>query len=87
MATVIVSDYRGYYECINTVETKSIFLLKVEYHLFKGYRVWAFPTLWMARIYYKLTNKRLYRGTNVHFEKYVPGTNQVTYWQPWMNFH
>lgn len=82
--TVIVSDYSGFYESINTVETKSMFLLKVQY-LFKGYRVWAFPTMWMARIWYKVTGKGIYRGTNVSFEKYVPGTDQVTYWQPWMN--
>lgn len=81
---VIVSDYSGFYESINTVETKSMFLLKMQYQ-FKGYRVWAFPTLWMARIWYNLTGKRIYRGTNVSFEEYVPGTDQVTYWQPWMN--
>jgi hypothetical protein len=81
---VIVSDYSGYYECINTVETKSMFLLKVRYQV-KGYRVWSFPTMWMARIWYNITGKRIYRGTNVSFEKYVPGTDQITYWQPWMN--
>lgn len=83
---VIVSDYSGFYECINTVETKSMFLLKLKYQL-KGYRVWAFPTLWMCLIWYKCTGKRIYyRGCNVSFEKYVPGTDQITFWQPWMNF-
>lgn len=83
---VIVSDYSGFYESINTVETKSMFLLKVQY-LFKGYRVWAFPTMWMARIWYKVSGNGIYRGTNVSFEKYVPGSDQVTYWQPWMNIN
>lgn len=81
---VIVSDYSGFYESINTVETKSMFLLKLRYQL-KGYRVWCFPTMWMARIWYKVTGKGIYRGTNISFEKYIPGSDQVTYWQPWMN--
>jgi hypothetical protein len=83
--TVIVSDYTGFYERIYTVETKSMFLLKLRYQL-KGYRVWAVPTLWMAGIWYKLTGKGIYRGRNISFEKYVRGTDQITFWQPWMNF-
>ena len=82
--TVIISSTRGYYESIHTEETRWLFLLKVKY-LFKGYRVWAFPTLWMAKIYYKLFKKPIYRGTNVTFEKWVKGSDQVTFWQPWMN--
>lgn len=83
---VIISDTSGFYERIYTVDTNSMFLLKLKYQL-KGYRVWAFPTLWMARIWYKLTGKGIYRGVNLTFEKYVPGTDQITYWEPWMNFH
>lgn len=82
---VIISDTSGFYERIYTVETKSMFLLKLKYQL-KGYRVWAFPTLWMSRIWYKYTGKSIYRGCNLSFEKYVPGTDQITYWEPWMNF-
>lgn len=86
--TVIISDYTGHYEKIYTVECKSMFLLKLKYQFFKrGYRVWAFPTLWMAKLAYKYFNKSIYQGTNVSFEKYIPGTDQITYWMPWMNFH
>lgn len=62
-----------------------MFLLKLKYQC-KGYKVWAFPTLWMARVWYKLTGKRIYLGTNISFEKYVPGTDQITSWEPWQNF-
>lgn len=84
--TVIVSDTSSFYERIYTVETRSMFLLKLRYQL-KGYRVWAFPTLWMARVWYKLTGKGIYKGINITFEKHIPGSDQVTYWMPWMNFH
>jgi len=81
---IIISDYSGFYERIHSVETKSLFLLKLKYQL-KGYRVWCFPTLWMARLAKKWFNKRIYKGTNVSFEKYVPGSDQITSWEPWMN--
>lgn len=84
MITVIISDTSNFYERIYTVETRSMFLLKLKYQL-KGYKVWALPTLWMARVYHKLTGKSIYRGVNLTFEKYVPGSDQVTYWEPWMN--
>lgn len=83
MITVIISDTSNFYERIYTVETRSMFLLKLKYQL-KGYKVWAFPTIWMARIYHKLTGKAIYRGVNMIFDKYVPGSGQITYWEPWM---
>ena len=86
MPRVIISDRSNFYERIYTVDTRSMFLLKLKYQ-FKGYRVWAFPTLWMARIYYKFKGKGIYRGTNVSFEKYVPGSDQITSWEPWMNVY
>ena len=84
--TVIISDYTGYYEKIYTEECKSVFLLKLKYQFKRGYRVWSFPTLWMAKIAYKHFGKSIYRGTNISFEKHVPGSDQITYWMPWMNF-
>lgn len=83
---VIISDTSNFYERIYTVDTKSMFLLKLKYQL-KGYKVWAFPTLWMAKLWYKYTGKPIYRGTNISFEKYIPGSDQITSWEPWMNFH
>lgn len=82
---VIISDYSGNYESIHTVETKSMFLLKVKYRL-KGYRVWCFPTLWMAKLAHKWFGVRIYRGTNVSFEKFIPGSDQITWWSPYDNF-
>ncbi len=82
---VIISDTSNFYECIYTRETCSLFLLKLKYQL-KGYRVWAFPTMWMAKIWYKWTGKGIYKGTNISFEKWIPGSDQITYWEPWMNF-
>lgn len=84
--TIIISDTSGSYERIYTRETRSMLLIKIRYQL-KGYRVWAFPTIWMARIWYKITGKGIYRGTNISFEKRIPGSDQVTYWEPYMNFH
>ena len=83
---VIISDCSSFYERIYTVETKSLFLLKLKYQ-FKGYKVWAFPTLWMARLWYKFTGKGIYRGTNISFEKFDPTKDQITSWEPWMNFY
>lgn len=82
---VIISNYSGTYESIHTVETKSMFLLKLKYQL-KGYRVWSFPTLWMAKLAYKWFGKRIYKGTNISFEKFIPGTDQITWWSPYDNF-
>ena len=59
--------------------------IKIQY-LIKGYRVWAFPTLWMAKIWYKFTGKGIYKGTNVSFEKFIPGSDQITWWSPYDNF-
>jgi hypothetical protein len=83
--TVIISDCSSYYESIYTVETYSMLLLKLKYH-FKGYRVWCFPSIRLALLIFKLTGKRTYKGTNVSFEKYVPGTDQITHWSPYDNF-
>lgn len=84
--TIIISDYSSSYESIHTEEVLSLFWLKVRY-LRKGYRVWAFPTMWMASIWYKLFKKGIYKGTNISFEKHIPGSDQITYWQPWMNVY
>lgn len=84
--TYIVSTYDNYYEKIVTRETYFLWLLKLKY-MREGYMVYAFPTMWMAKIYYKFTGKGIYKGTNVTFEKRIPGSDQVTYWMPWMNFN
>lgn len=85
MRTYIVYDYSSFYERIYTRRAFCMFFLKLRF-LFKGYRVWAYPTIWMAKVWFKIAGKRSYRGVNVQFEKYIPGTGQTTYWEPWMNF-
>jgi hypothetical protein len=82
---VIISDYSGNYESIHTVDTKSMFILKLKYQC-KGYRVWCFPTLAMAKLVHKWFGKRIYKGTNISFEKFIPGTDQITHWSPYDNF-
>lgn len=83
--TVIISDCSGYYESIYTVKTRSMFLLKLKYQC-KGYNVWCFPTLWMAKLAYKWFGKSIYKGTNISFERFVKGTDQITHWSPYDNF-
>lgn len=82
---IIVSNYRGHYESIHTEESVCMLFIKIKY-LFKGYTVWSFPSIWMAKQIHRFTGLRTYKGTNISFEKFVPGSDQVTYWQPWMNF-
>jgi len=83
--TYIVSTYTSY-EWITTRDTYSLLLLKFKY-MRDGYRVFAFPTMKMARLWYVLTGKGIYKGTNVRFERYVPGTGQITYHTPYHNFY
>jgi hypothetical protein len=83
---IIISDTRGYYESIHTEEAMCILALKIKY-AFKGYRVWSIPTIWMSGLWFNITGRRIYKGRNITFEKRIPGSDQVTYWQPWMNFH
>lgn len=82
--TYIVSTYNNSYEWITTRDTYSLLLLKYKYYR-EGYRVWDYP-VWFGVLVYKITGKAILRGRNVTFEKYVPGTNQITYHTPYHNF-
>lgn len=82
---IIVSNYRGFYESIYTEDAPFMLWIKIKYQL-KGYRVWAFPTMWMAKLYFRFFKKGIYRGTNVSFEKYVKDSDQITHWSPYDNF-
>ncbi len=82
---VIVSNTRGYYESIHTEDTLCMLFIKIKY-LYKGYRVYDPIPFWLAKRLYKWFGWRTLRGVNVSFEKFVPGTDQCTWWQPWMNF-
>ena len=84
--TYIVSTYNNCYEWITTKDTYSLLFLKLQY-MRKGYTVWAFPTMWMARIWYKLTGKGIYRGTDAAFEKLIPGSDQITYHTPYHDIY
>lgn len=79
----IVSTYNTY-ESITTKKTYFLWFLKLQY-MRKGYRVWDYP-IWLAKLVYKYTGKPILRGRSAVFDKYVPGSDQITYWQPWMNF-
>jgi hypothetical protein len=81
--TYIVSTYTNY-EWITTKDTYSLLLLKYSY-LINGYRVWDYP-LWFARLVYKITGKGIMKGRTATFERYVPGTGQITYHTPYHNF-
>lgn len=83
---VIVSRYVNSYEWISTESTPCMLFIKLKY-LYKGYRVWAFPTLWMAKIWYRFTKKGIYRGVNVTFEKVIPDTDQITYHTPYHDMY
>jgi len=83
--TYIVTTYNTY-EFITTRDTYSLLFLKLQY-MRKGYRVFVFPTLWMAKLWSQLTRKMVYwQGPDVTFEKYIPGSDQITYHSPYDNF-
>jgi hypothetical protein len=79
--TIIVTNRKdsGIYETIYTEKACCILFIKIKY-LLKGYDVWAIPTIGMARLWYNLTGKGIYKGINVFFEKYIPGSNQITHY-------
>ena len=82
--TFIVSTYNNSYEWITTKDTRSLLFLKLKYWR-DGHRVWDYP-LWLARLVYKITGKGILRGKTVTFEKYIPGSDQITYHTPYHNF-
>jgi hypothetical protein len=82
--TYIVSTYVNSYEWITTKDCYSLLLLKLWY-VKQGYRVWDYP-LWFGRLVYKITGKGILRGKDVTFEKYIPGSDQITYHTPYHNF-
>jgi hypothetical protein len=83
--TIIINDYSGYYESIHTEEALCMLSIKLKY-FFKGYKVFCFTPMWFVKFVHKYTGKSIYMETNVSFEKYKKGSDQITYWQPWMNF-
>ena len=78
--TYIVSTYNNY-EWITTRDTYSLLLLMYKYHR-QGYRVWDYP-MWFAKLVYKITGKGILRGRTATFEKYIPGSDQITYHSPY----
>lgn len=82
--TYIVSTYDNY-EWITTKDTYSLLLLKLEY-MRNGYIVWNYP-MWLIKFVHKHTGKSIYRNVDAHFEKYVPGSDQITYHTPYHNFY
>lgn len=78
--TYIVSTYNNY-EWITTRDTYSLWLLMYKYHR-QGYRVWDYP-MWFAKLVYKITGKGILRGRSATFEKYIPGSDQITYHSPY----
>ena len=82
--TIIVYNYKGFYEEIHTERSLCILTLKLKY-LLKGYRVFSMP-IKLAFLIHKYTGKKVFFTADVFFEKYKPGSDQITYWQPWMNF-
>jgi hypothetical protein len=82
--TYIVSTYNSY-EWITTRETYSLLFLKLQY-MRQGWRVWDYP-MWLAKLVYKYTGKPILRGRTAVFEKYIPGTDQITYHTPYHDMY
>jgi hypothetical protein len=82
MRTYIISNTSGSYESVHTERAICLLFIQIKYS-FKGYRVWAIPPAWFC-IMFKV---RWYKGRNITFQKYVKGSGQCTYWQPWMNIN
>ncbi len=82
--TYIVSTYNDY-EWITTKRAYSLLLLKLEY-MNKGFRVWDYP-IWFARLIYKFSGKGILKGRTAMFEKYIQGSDQITYHTPYHDFY
>ena len=82
--TYIVSTYTSY-EWITTRDTYSLLFLKLQY-MYNGWKVWDYP-MWLVKLVYKYTGKSIFRGTDVTFEKYVPGSDQITYHTPYHDMY
>jgi hypothetical protein len=79
--TYIVSTYNTY-EWITTVDAYCKLELMIRYH-FKGYVVWDYP-IWLVIFAKKRLNITLNWGNkNANFERYIPGSDQVTYYNPY----
>jgi len=79
--TFIVSTYNSY-EWIHTEDAYCKLELMIKYHL-KGYKVWDYP-LSLVIFFKKYLNIQLNWGNkNAFFEKYIPGSDQITYHTPW----
>lgn len=82
---VIVSSYRNSYEFIHTEDAICMLFIKIKY-IYKGYTVFAIPPMWFAKIWYKFTGKGIYKGTNVHFEKVIQGSDQILWHSPYYDY-
>lgn len=82
--TYIVSTYNSY-EWITTRDTYSLLLLKYKYWK-DGYRVWDYP-LWFGKLVYAITGKAIMKGRTAVFERYVPGSDQITYHTPYHDIY
>lgn len=79
--TYIVSTYNSY-EWITTEDAYCKLQLLIKYHR-KGYKVWDYP-LWLVKFIKKHFNILLNWGNkNVNIEKYIKGSDQITYHSPW----
>lgn len=69
------------YEHITTRDAYCKAQLMIQYAK-QGYKVWDYP-MWFGKLFYKLFKKPILRGTDAKFEKFVPGTGQITYYHPY----
>ncbi len=78
--TYIVSTYNSY-EWITTLDAYCKLELMIKYH-FKGYKVWDYPislVIFMKKFGISLN----WGNKNASFEKYIKGSDQITYHTPW----
>jgi hypothetical protein len=79
--TFIVSTYNTH-EFIHTEDAYCALQIMFKYHN-KGYKVWDYP-LSMVIFFKKYLNISLNWGNkNVNIEKYIPGSNQITWYSPY----
>lgn len=87
MRTYIIGNYAGYYEAIHTERAIHSIFLHIKY-IWKGYRTIRWPLrlfIWIAKTFGKKIPMWVF--PNISIERYIKGSDQVTYWQPYMNFH
>ena len=82
--TYIVSTYNSY-EWITTKDAYCKLQLMLIY-AYRGYQSYEYP-LWLAKLVYRVFNKKIMGGKNCNIELLIPGSDQITHHSPYNNFY